>query len=219
MRPLDAPDPVRFTTTDVVKMVDAGILRPDDKVELIHGELIRLSPKHYRHERIKLGLTRLLARGLPDSLALGVETTLYLEDNLFLEPDLHVFPNGYRSDAVPGPEVMLAIEAADTTLDYDLHIKAPIYAAHGVQRLWVVDAVRDITHVHEEPTAEGYGRVRLYAADEALPLPFAPELCIKLQNIPSLEDGRPARRSKAGAPPGVNGARRGGGSGGGSGSR
>lgn len=177
------PQAVRFTVDDVFKMVEAGILRPDEKVELIHGEVLRVSPKHHRHEVIKRELVRTLARALPDDVALGVEQTLYLDETVFVEPDLLIHPRLAPTELVRGPDILLAVEVADTTLSYDLTVKAPLYAQHAIAELWVVDAQRLCIHVHRQPGPDTYAAITTHAAADALALPSFPSIVIRLSDI------------------------------------
>src|SRR5215813_13459340 len=82
----------RFTTADVIRMVETGLLGRDQRVELIEGELAMMSPKHNRHEWLKARLNVWLARRLPPGLVLAVESTLYLAAQTFVEPDIMTYP-------------------------------------------------------------------------------------------------------------------------------
>ena len=80
-----------FTVDDIRRMVDAGVLREDERFELVEGDLVMMSAKGYAHELIKSALAIALARSLPDGMTMGVEITLQFDDNTILEPDLAVF--------------------------------------------------------------------------------------------------------------------------------
>ena len=139
-----------FTFDDVKRMIDAGILDEDDRFELIEGEIVWMQAKNFPHERIKLALNRALSRALPDNLQLGVETTAYLASITFVDPDLTIFPM-MNTEEVRGPDILLAIEVADTSLAKDLKLKAGVYAKYGVRELWVIDARKLVTHVFRPP--------------------------------------------------------------------
>ena len=94
---------------------------------------------------IKSALNIAIARALPENLWMGVETTIYLSPNTFVEPDLVVYPNGIRLEEVKGSDILLAIEVALTSLAYDRGLKAQLYARHGFNELWVIDAARRVT--------------------------------------------------------------------------
>jgi Uma2 family endonuclease len=174
----------RFTTEDVLRMVETGVLHPDERVELIEGELTLMSPKHNRHEWLKNRTVRWLVPRLPSDLILAVESTLYLSKPSFSEPDLLVYPDRLNSEDVRGPDVDLLIEIGDSSLGYDLNTKAPLYADHGVRHYWVMDAQTLTTHVHQGPTAQGgYSDVCQVKQDEGLQFPFAPALSLCLADL------------------------------------
>ncbi|HKH96066.1 MAG TPA: Uma2 family endonuclease [Beijerinckiaceae bacterium] len=164
-----------FTVAEVWRMVESGVLAPDERFELIEGELVPLSPKGPVHELVKSALAIALAKALPPDLWMGFETTLELSDATFVEPDLVVYPKRLALRDVRGPDVLLAVEVADTSLDYDLGPKARLFALHGIGELWVVNARERTTTVHTRPGREGWGAVETKTAGDAL-VPCAPAL-------------------------------------------
>jgi Uma2 family endonuclease len=164
-----------FTVAEVWRMVESGVLKPDERFELIEGELVPMSPKGPVHELVKSALAIALAKALPPDLWMGFETTVELSDATFVEPDLVVYRKGLALRDVRGSDVLLAIEVADTSLDYDLGTKARLYALHGVSELWVVHARERTTAVHRRPGAEGWGAVEKKGPQDVL-VPRAPAL-------------------------------------------
>ena len=81
-----------FTVEDISRMIEAGVIREDEKFELIEGEIVMMASKGIAHERIKSALTVAVVRALPDHLTIGVEATLRLTNTIMLEPDIAVFP-------------------------------------------------------------------------------------------------------------------------------
>lgn len=144
-----------FTVADIFKMIEAGIISEDENFELIDGEIITMSPKGNQHEVIKSALNRLLARHASDDLRLGVETSVYLAESTFLEPDLCLYPIALLPEDVKGSDILLAIEVGATSLRYDRGLKASVYARHSVRELWVIDAKRRVTWIHTQPQPDG----------------------------------------------------------------
>lgn len=158
-----------FTVAEIRAMVDAGIIAEDENFELIDGEVVPMSPKGNQHEVVKAALNRLLARQSPDELRLAVETSLYLDDRTFLEPDFILYPIRILPEDVKGTDVLLAIEVAASSMKYDRGLKARIYARHGVRELWVVDAEMQATWVHTRPQPDGqWGSIEKVSADSKL---------------------------------------------------
>src|SRR5208337_1834081 len=103
-----------FTVAEILRMQDAGIISDEENFELIEGEIVPMHAKTHLHELIKSALTLAVARALPDRLWLGVESTIYLSANTFVEPDLVIYPRGIKLEEVKGSDILLAIDEALT---------------------------------------------------------------------------------------------------------
>ncbi len=160
-----------FTVEEVLRMQDAGILGEDENFELIDGEIVPMQAKTHVHELLKLELNLGIARALPDRLWLGVETTIYLTPNTFVEPDLVIYPRGLKLESVKGSDIVLAIEVALTSLAYDRGLKSRLFARHGVQEFRVVDAAERRTYVHTGAKGEAWQSVVERGPDETLSHP------------------------------------------------
>ena len=172
-----------FTTQDVFRMVEAGVMEEDENVELIQGELVVMASKKNDHEIFKSALLEWLVKGKADDLRVGVETTLYLAEMLFVEPDLMLYPRALKPQELSGGDVTLLIEVSDDSLSRDLGLKASIYADHGVRDYWVVDVAARRVIVHREPSDERYRSVETFEADVEVAALLAPELRMKLTEL------------------------------------
>ncbi|MBX3577056.1 MAG: Uma2 family endonuclease [Rhizobiaceae bacterium] len=173
-----------FTVAEVRRMVEAGIIAEDENFELIEGELVPMSPKGNQHEVIKAALTRLFARQAPDELRLAVETSLYLNERTFVEPDLCLYSIEILPEDVTGRDVLLAIEVAGSSLPYDRGLKASIYARHGVRELWVVDATTRATWVHTRAGADGHwGSVEKIDAGTPVSPAALPDVSVRMAEL------------------------------------
>jgi Uma2 family endonuclease len=165
----------RFTVAEVEAMVAAGVMEEDERVELIGGELVPMSPKGNHHEVVKTALLARWYRANPDDVLLTPETTFRLSEDTYLEPDVVVYPERLEPKDLRGSNVLLVVEIADSSKRYDMGRKAKLYASFGVRELWVVDAVRLTARVFRQPSAEGYRETRdCSAAERIVPL-FAPD--------------------------------------------
>jgi Uma2 family endonuclease len=173
-----------FAVAEILCMQDAGIISDDENFELIEGEIVPMQPKTHVHELIKSALALSVARALLDNLWFGVETTIYLSANTFVEPDLVVYPKGIKLEEVKGSDILLAIEVALTSLDYDRGLKARLCARYRdrVNELWVIDAARRLTFVHSQPEGEGWSIVER-DPDAVLTLAALPGFSAQLGSI------------------------------------
>lgn len=154
--PLTAPSRHLITVDAFHRMGETGILGPADRVELIDGEIIDMSPIGALHAAIVAQLARHFARRAGESVFIRCQNPLRLDDVSEPEPDLVILrPRAdFYATAHPGPaDALLVIEVADTSLAYDLGVKVPLYARHGIPEVWVIDAATRRTRVFREPVA------------------------------------------------------------------
>ncbi|MDB5643338.1 MAG: hypothetical protein JWN07_2655 [Hyphomicrobiales bacterium] len=164
-------------------MVEVGLIEEDERLELLGGELVPMSPKGYFHERVKLALNMFLARNCPERFLIVPETTFRLSDDTFVEPDFLVFPASVSLRDLKGPDAVLAIEVADSSLGYDLGRKPRIYNQFAIPELWVVDAKKLVTHVHRGPTADGYSDVSVHEPEALLTPLMVPEFAVRFASL------------------------------------
>jgi Uma2 family endonuclease len=166
----------RFTVAEVEAMVAAGVMEEDERVELIGGELVPMSPKGNQHEVVKAALLQRWYRASPDAFGLVPETTFRLSEDTYLEPDVVIYPRASGIRGLSANTVLLVVEIADSSLHYDTGRKATLYASFGIRELWVVDAVRLTTRVFREPAADGYRTAQDFGPAERLVPVVAPEV-------------------------------------------
>jgi Uma2 family endonuclease len=157
-----------FTVKDVIRMVETGVLGRDERFELIGGEIVPMSPKGIRHERLKLWLMEKLVKGLPDQFQTIPETSFYLSDDTFIEPDFVIYPRESGLENLSPETCLLAIGIADSSLAYDLGRKARLYAEFRIRELWVIDVNTMTITVHTSPNETGYGNVIAQLAEAEL---------------------------------------------------
>lgn len=173
--------PHTFDADDVRRMVEAGILHEDQRVELVDGELVAMASKGFAHDWVKNEVIHVLARGLSPEFRIAVESTLRLSRSVLLEPDVLVArksdvlksPEGFAT--VDGPRILLAIEVAASSLAYDRGRKAALYARFGVPEYWVIDANERSAWVHTGPADGAYASTVAVARGGVL-RPAAPDL-------------------------------------------
>ena len=153
-------------------MAKAGILRPDDRVELIEGELVWMNALGGPHMGCVMALTHLLMAHVPPGGRLSVQNAVRLDRHTEPQPDLAVLrprADGYRGEAPPlAEDVLLLVEVADSSLRIDREVKGPLYARAGIPEYWIVDLAGRTVLAHRDPGPEGYAAVRETRAGEAL---------------------------------------------------
>lgn len=153
----------RFTVRDYHRMVDAGILNEDSRVELIRGRIVDMAAVGSPHIVAVIRLTRLLIAAIGDRGVVSVQNPVRVDDGSEPQPDFAVLPPGADDFGAPTPrasEVLLLIEVADSSLREDREIKAELYAEAGVAEYWIVNLVDQVFEVHRRPSAGRYQDVR-----------------------------------------------------------
>lgn len=164
----------RLDVDDYRRMGEAAILGQDDRVELIDGELIDMAPIGQDHAGTVDALTHTLVLAFSGQAIVRVQNPLRLDRFSEPQPDIAVLrprSDFYRRGAPPGPpDVLLVIEVADTSLNYDRGVKLPLYARAGVAEVWIVDLRRRVMEAYREPTRDGYTKMAtLGPADTVFP--------------------------------------------------
>src|SRR5688572_18894492 len=148
-----------FNVDEYYRMLDAGILTEDDRVELIDGEILQMSPIGIRHAGCVNGANDLFTREFRGKAVVSVQNPLRLNDYTEPEPDVVLLkPRSdlYRGKHAQADDAFLVLEVADTTLAYDRDVKLPRYAAAGVPEVWIEDLTADRLLVYCNPVGGRY---------------------------------------------------------------
>jgi Uma2 family endonuclease len=177
----------RFTVDEYYRMAEAGILRPDERLELLDGEIFTLSPIGYRHAFYVDFLADWLMAGTGMRAVVRVQNPVRLNTGAEPEPDLGLLrppPRSRYRTAHPGPEdVLLLIEVSDTTLAYDLERKLPLNAAAGIPEAWILDLGGERLLVHRDPQPNGYREAVVIERDGAASPQSFPDLSLSLSEL------------------------------------
>jgi Uma2 family endonuclease len=149
----------RFTVEEYYRMAESGILTENDRVELIEGEIVTMSPIGPRHALCVAELTRRFTIALAARTVVWPQNPVRLPRDTEPQPDVVLLqppPDRYRRRAPQPSDVMLLVEVADTSARYDRGVKLPLYARAGIPEVWIVDFTADVVEVHREPRATGY---------------------------------------------------------------
>jgi Uma2 family endonuclease len=181
-----APPRRRFTRKEYYRMAEVGILGEEDRVELIRGEIVEMSPPGRHHRAFVINLTRLLSRRLPEHVSVSVQNPLPLSDDTEPQPDLAVLRSrdvSYKDREAWAEDALLVIEVADSSLAYDRSTKRRLYAEAGIPEYWVVDCSAETVEVHRGPGPDGYRDVRLVTGAATLAPQAFPDVALSTTEI------------------------------------
>jgi Uma2 family endonuclease len=168
LRPLKGP----FTVDTYQRLAELGVLREDERVELIDGQVVAMSPIGDRHASCVRRLNRLLSRALVHLAIIDVQNPVVLGEYDVPRPDLALLKA--RVDAYPrhprARDTLLLIEVADSSVPFDRDVKIPLYARAGIPEVWLVDLRVDQIEVYRDPIAGTYASVRSASRGDTLTL-------------------------------------------------
>ena len=176
-----------FTRDEYHRMGETGIFSEKDRVELIRGEIVEMSPPGRRHRAFVDNLNGLLAVRLAGRAIVSVQNPVALTDDTEPQPDLQVLRRRsipYKDREAWADDVLLLVEIADRSLAYDRTTKLRIYAEAGIPEYWVVDCAAEAIEVYRRPVGDRYGDVSRVAdaADATTPQAF-PDISLPLAEI------------------------------------
>lgn len=152
-----------FTVAEFERMGEAGIFREDARLELIEGEIVEMSPIGSRHAACVKFLSRFLNHAVSDVALISTQDPIQLDEFSEPQPDiaLLLLRDDFYRHAHPTPsDVLLVIEVADTTLEYDRLVKVPLYAKAGIKEVWLVNLPAQRIEIYAEPASGAYRIIR-----------------------------------------------------------
>ncbi len=167
-------------------MAEAGILTEDDRVELIEGEIVEMSPIGSRHAACVNRLNMLLGSQAGQELIVSVQNPIVVDDYSEPEPDVAVLRmrEDYYSRELPSAsDVLLVIEVADTSVEIDRTVKIPLYARAGVPLTLLVDLPKELIEVHAEPVNAKYQSTRIFRRGDSVQLETLKQLSLDVDAI------------------------------------
>ncbi|MBD2383947.1 Uma2 family endonuclease [Cylindrospermum sp. FACHB-282] len=182
-----APFTLRLlTVAEYHKIAEAGIFHPEERVELIGGQIIKMIAKGTAHTSAVRRTAKILSRLLATQADIITQDPVQLSNFSEPEPDIAVVkvnPLDYADHHPTTAEVYLIIEVADISFKYDCDIKGKIYAQSGIRDYWLLDVNERQLHVFREPTQQGYQSKVIFAEDGTVsPLQF-PNISIAITQM------------------------------------
>jgi Uma2 family endonuclease len=180
------PTRAKLTTEQFHRMGDAGILPPEDRIELIDGDLIEMAPIGSQHAWTVIEINRIISKLVGDSAVIAVQSPIKLSKYDEPQPDimlLRLKVEGYRNALPVADDALLIIEVSDSSLDYDRNKKLPLYARHGVEETWIVNVAEKRLEVYRDPFGETYRSKQEHNSNEIVSPQLLPGLKFELKAI------------------------------------
>jgi len=175
-----------FSVEDYHRMAEAGILGPDDRLELIDGEVLEMSPIGDRHAVAVNIATNRFAAVFGSRVFLSVQNPLRLNDHTELQPDIVLLKyrdDFYRDRMWTAKEVLLVLEVSDTTLRYDRMVKLPQFATAGVPEVWIESLAADELLVFRGLSDRSYSTALTFRRDDLVSTLAFPEVSFRVGDL------------------------------------
>jgi Uma2 family endonuclease len=170
-----------FNITEYYRMTAAGVLSEDDRVELIEGEIVEMNPIGSRHAACVGRLTELLGRMVSDQAIVWVQNPVQVNDYSEPLPDIALLKrrDDFYAQANPQPsDVMLIVEVADSSVEYDRDIKIPLYVGAAIPEVWLVNLTKDTIEIYTQPVGDAYREIRIVKRGESIVSKSIPNLIL-----------------------------------------
>lgn len=176
----------RWNVDEYYRMSELGVLHPEERTELIEGEITITAAKNPPHAAVGKFAADYLRNLLAGIADIRTQDPVYLSNSSEPEPDIAVVRINTRNYIDHHPissEIFLVIEVADATLEYDLKRKAEIYAMASIIEYWVIDVNEQQIHVFQEPGEKIYQQKRILTVDDKVALLAFPEINVSIKNF------------------------------------
>ena len=165
-----------FTTREYHRMAEAGVFSESDRLELIAGEVLTMSPIGSRHAACVDRLNALFHRQIGDAAIIRTQNPVVLDEHTELQPDLALLrPRAdFYAEAHPEPNaIILVAEVLETSAHYDRQAKLPLYAMAGIPEVWLIDLPAGGVECHRQPAGREFQQINCLGRGEPLsPLGF-----------------------------------------------
>ena len=174
----------RWTVAEIERVAGHGFFTDFDQFELLGGEIVPIvSPAGRSHETVRIELAHHMAELARRDFLVAQKPQFNLCPDTFLKPDILVHPRALKTYDLTGAKALLVVEVAETSLSYDLKVKLPIYASHGVREYWVINAITRMTMIHRQPAGNLYAHTEEFPPTQRLIRSMAPALAVSLNEL------------------------------------
>ena len=176
----------KFTIEQYHKMAESGILTEDERVELIRGEIVEMSPIGRRHAACVRRLVKLFSEKLSQRAIVDTQNPVELSDRSEPQPDVALLqprPDFYEARHPQPEDIFLLVEVADTTVETDRNVKIPLYAEGGISEVWLVNINEQCIEIYREPVSTGYQNVQNFQRGQTLSIQAFPDINITVDEV------------------------------------
>jgi Uma2 family endonuclease len=172
-----------LTSVEYYQMMESGIIREGERVELILGQIFTMAAKGTRHTVSTTKLLKELLGLVEDRAVIRCQDPITLPNNSEPEPDIVIarlrlddYINSHPSPA----DISLVIEVADSTIKFDLETKAPLYAAAGISEYWIFNLIDNRLEIYRQPEGDIYTSIEIITPPRSISLPQFSDITLNI---------------------------------------
>ena len=172
-----------LTSADYYQMIESGIIREGERVELILGQIFTMAAKGTRHTVATSRLLKNLFMLIGEQAIVRCQDPISLPNHSEPEPDIAIvrLRSDDYVDSHPAPaDIILVIEVADSSIKFDRDTKAALYAAAGISEYWIVNLIDDRLEIYRQPEGSIYAKIEIITPPRSINLPQFPEIVISI---------------------------------------
>lgn len=181
-----APPKRKLTADEYQRMGEAGIFHEDERIELLDGEMYEMAPIGDDHIGDVNSLTYFFSLRLGGRALVSVQNPIRLSDSSEPQPDVVLLrprDDFYRRGKARPEDILLLVEVARSSLEYDRLLKLPRYAAAGIVEVWIVNLIDERVEVYREPSGDTYTVQRQYSRGDTVAPAALPDVAIGVDEI------------------------------------
>ena len=175
-----------FTVAEYYKMAESGVLRADERVELLEGEILVMSPQGSLHSSVTWRVANVFRVLLGERAIVREHSPIQLDEISEPEPDVVIalpHEDGYEGHHPTTAETLLALEVSDSSLEIDRVRKKRIYAKAGIRQYCVLNLRAREIEEYRQPSAEGYRSKQTYRETESFTLAAFPDITVNVADL------------------------------------
>jgi len=174
----------RWSRRDYDRLVDAGGLGPEDRVELLDGEIWEMTPQGASHAAVCRAMLKVLDHAFGEGFDVRGQFPLALDDRSEPEPDVAVVPGAPFDYLEEHPtSALLVVEVSESSLTHDRGRKLTAYARNGIPEYWLVDLIAGKLEVYRQPSGEAYSSQQVLTRDDAISPLHSPDAVIAVAEL------------------------------------
>ena len=180
------PSRRRFTVGEYYAMADAGILSENDRVELVDGDVIVMPPIGDWHAASVKLLNNTILPALQGRAIVAVQDPVRLGDDSEPQPDITLLQwrdDFYRNGHPSPSDVLLLIEVADSSVEFDRNVKLAAYAQTGIPEVWIAAHSERRIEAYTDPTGDSYATVRYFGPGDSIAPQAFPDIVLEVARI------------------------------------